>query len=292
MSETFDAFLAQAWADHADQPEAVAERLRTSLPPPDNAAQVAALSRLTVHLFGEHLGRFEEARERLGALAALPSVDGDAQSALRVGRATLNLAEGNPEPMIGFSAAEALRAESGAGSLCIGRSDIARGRAFIASARERLVALQDAKPADHRPLAVACNNMAWTLIEQGASRSADGTAAMVELALASREHWSHAGTWLEVERGDYGVARAYLAAGAPDEALRHAERCLAGCVANDAAPYEHFFAHEALARAHQARGDTAARQRHVEAAQSAFERLNGDDQAACRTALESLHTPA
>jgi hypothetical protein len=194
--------------------------------------------------------------------------------------------------MTGFSAAEVLRAESGAASVCVGRGDSARGRAFIASARSRLAALANAQPADHRPLAVACHNMAWVLIERGVARSADDTAAMVELARGSREHWSHAGTWLEVERGDYDVARALLAAGSPDEALHHAEQCLAGCVANDAAPFEHLFAHEALARVHHALGHGEAWQRHVQAAQSAFERLEADDRASCRSTLESLQALA
>ena len=290
MSEAFDAFVAQAWADHADHAETVAERLRTQAPTRRSSAQLAALARLTVHLFGEHLGLFDEARERLDALAGHAAADTEAMSTLRVGRATLNLAEGRAEPMTGFSTREALRAEAGAASLCVGRGDSTKGRAFIASARERLGALPDALPTDHRPLAVACNNLLWALFERGTARSAGDTAAMVEFARASREHWSHAGTWLEVERGDYGVACALMAAGAPEEALRHAEQCLAGCVANDAAPYEHFFAHEALARVHRARGDGVAAQHHLQAAQAAFDRLGGDEQAACRAALQALQT--
>ena len=290
MSEVFDAFLAQAWADHAEHAEVVAERLRSHTPPPGNAAQVAALSRLTVHLFGEHLGLFDEARERLDTLAGHASADADASSALRGGRAILNLAEGRAEPMTGFSTSEALRAEAGAASLCVGRGESTKGRDFIASARQRLAALPDAQPADHRPLAVACNNMLWALVERGAARNTDDATAMVDFAHASREHWSHAGTWLEVERGDYGVACALLEAGAPDEALRHAEQCLASCVAHEAAPYEHFFAHEALARVHRARGDDGAARHHVQAAQAAFDRLDGDDQTACRAALQALQT--
>jgi tetratricopeptide (TPR) repeat protein len=290
MSEAFDAFVAQAWTDHADHAEAVAERLRLQTPPPGSSDQVAALSRLTVHLFGEHLGLFDEARERLDALAGHGPADAEALSALRVGRATLNLAEGRAEPMSGFSDSEALRAEAGAASLCVGRGESTKGRVFIASARNRLAALTDALPADHRPLAVACNNMLWALVERGAARNTDDAAAMVDFAHASREHWSHAGTWLEVERGDYGVACALLEAGAPDEALRHAEQCLASCVAHEAAPYEHFFAHEALARVHRARGDDGAARHHVQAAQAAFDRLDGDDQTACRAALQALQT--
>ena len=292
MNDGFDAFLARAWQDHAEQPEAVAERLRErGTPVPSSAAQLSGLARLIVHLFGEHLGRFDEARERIDTLACSGAADDDeARSALRVARASLNLAEGRPDPMNGLSAAESARAEGGAAALCVGRGDSPRGRAFIASARERLAALPNALPADHRPLAVACNNLAWTLIERGPARSADDTAAMVEFARASREHWAIAATWLEVERADHAIACALLASGAPDEALVVAERCLAGCVDHEAPPFELFFAHEALARVHHARGDTLPRQHHAQAAQTAFERLGSDDQAACRAALDALRT--
>ena len=290
MNDGFDAFLARAWDDHADQPEAVAERLRESgTPTPASAAQVSGLARLIVHLFGEHLGRFDDARERIATLArGAAADDSDARSALRVARATLDLAEGRPHPMNGLSVAESARAEGGAAAICVGRGDSTRGRALIASARERLAALPNALPGDHRPLAVACNNLAWTLIERGPARSPDDAAAMVEFARASREHWSVAGTWLEVERADHAIACALLASGALNEALVAAERCLAGCVAHDAPPHEIFFAHEALARVHHARGDKLARQHHAQAARTAFERLGSDDQAACRSALDAL----
>jgi hypothetical protein len=291
MSESdFDAFLARAWADHGDHASAVAERLRAG-PVPDSPARVKALARLEVHVFGEHLGRFDEARARLDRLADLPAAaDDEVRSALRVGRATLDLAQGRPEPTAGLSAAEALQAESGAAALCNGRSERGQARTLIASARRRLRGMADAPPALHRPLAIACNNMSWSLIERGAARDADDTAAMLELAQASREHWSQAGTWLEVERADYTLARASLEAGDGDAALVHAERCLAACAANEAPLFEQFYAHEALVRVHLARHDAAAAQRHLEQLHAVFERLDADDQAACgpvRAALDA-----
>lgn len=281
--------MAQAWADHADQAEAVAERLRTQTPAPAAPEHVRALARLVVHLLGEHLGRFDDARWRLAALEHHPlASDAAARSELRVGRAALNLAEGTDQPLASFGAGEAVRAQSAAAAICVGRGQSERALAFIAAARQRLADLTDAVPADHRPLAVACNNMAWALHERGAARSAADTAAMLDIAAASRAHWSRAGGWLEVERADHCLAHAHLAAGRPHEALRHAAQCLAACIGHDAAPLEHFFGHEALARVQHARGDATARDHHVQAAGSAFERLAADDQAACRTALDAL----
>jgi hypothetical protein len=290
MSETFDAFLARAWADHADRSEAVADRLRTQTPAPGKPEHLSALARLVVHLLGEHLGRFDDGRWRLAALAGHALANADVQSALRVSQATLTLAEGRVLPMDGLSASERLRAEAGAAAICLGRGQTDRALAFLAAAREGLAALPQSTPADHRPLAVACNNMAWELQERGAALSAVDTAAMLDIAAASRFHWERAGTWLEVERAEYCLAITHLSAGQPDTALRHAAQCLAGCIDHDAPPYEHFFGHEALARVQQARGDAAARDHHVQAAEAAYDRLGADDQSGCRAALDTLRS--
>lgn len=281
--------MARAWADHADAPDAVAQRLQTDTPAPTTPAQVGALARLVVHLLGEHLGRFADGRWRLIALEDHPLArDPAARSELRVGRAAMSLAEGVAARMADFTPAETVRAQSGAAAICVGRGQSDRALAFIAAARQRLADLPAATVADHRPLAVACNNMAWELHDRGAARSAAETAAMLDIAAASRAHWSQAGTWLEVERADYGLALANLSAGQLDEALRHAAQCVAACIGHDAPPFEHFFGHEALARVQHARGDTVGRDHHVAAARSVFDRLGADDQAACRGTLDAL----
>ena len=133
--------------------------------------------------------------------------------------------------------------------------------------------------------------MAWGLHERGDARGPDETAAMLEIAAASREHWRQAGTWLEVERADYCLAMTHLSAGRAEDALRHAAQCLAACIAHEAPPYELFFGHEALARVQHARGDAAASAHHRQAAQSAYEQLDPDSQGSCRSTLESLLAP-
>lgn len=288
MSTSFDAFVAQCWADHAAHPEEVAQRLRTLTPAPSEPAHLSALARLVVHVLGEHLGRYDDARWRVEALGTHLLADAGVQSALRVAMATLDLAQhGEPAVQV-LDGAERVRSEAAAAALCIGRGQSARALRLLATARQRVASMLRAAPADHHPLAVACNNMAWELHARGAARSAEDTAAMLDIAAASRAHWAHAGTWIEVERADYCLALTHLDAGQPDAALHHAAQCLTACITHDAPPYEHFFGHEAMARVQAARGDRLAFVHHAAAARAAFERLAGTEQSECRGALEGL----
>lgn len=288
MSTSFEAFVAQCWADHGVHPEEVAERLRTLTPAPGEAAHLAALARLVVHVLGEHLGRFDDARWRLEGLRGHPLADAGVHSTLRVAQSTLDLAQhGEPAGPV-LDPAERLRSEAAAAALCIGRGQSARALRLLATARQRVASLPRATPADHRPLAVACNNMAWELHARGKARSAEDTAAMLDIAAASRVHWAQAGTWVEVERADYCLALAHLDAGLADTALHHAAQCLTACITHDGPTYEHFFGHEAMARVQAARGDHAATMHHVAAARAAFGDMASGEQSECRGALEGL----
>jgi hypothetical protein len=288
MTQAFDAFLQQAWADHAALPAAVAARLRTDTPPPRSPQQLAALARFVVHLCGEHLGAFDDGRWRLAALAGHPLADDTVQSALRVGTTALTLAEGRAADTRGCSVDEQVRSEAAAAAICLGRHQTERAMALLRAARKRLAALPKADAAVHRALAVACNNMAWELHDRANARHARDTAAMLDVAAASRVHWSQAGTWLEIERADYGLALCHLSAGQVDRALHFAAQCLAACTHNDAPAYERFFAHEALARVQHARGDAAACASHVAAAELEFGKLDASDHRACVAALAGL----
>jgi hypothetical protein len=288
----FDTFLARAWTDHATRGEAVARRLRTRTPPPQSPAQLSALSRFVVHLLGEHLGRFDDARWRLAALRTHALADDSVQSDLRVGEATLNLGQGADDAATHLNAAEIVRAESGAATLCLGRGQLDRALDFIDRAAARLAALPDPQPQDHRPLAVACNNMAWELQALGSQRSPTQTQAMLRIAAASREHWSRAGTWLHIERAEYCLALTHLSAGLFDDAWRHAGQCLAVCLHHRAPPMEHFYAHEAMAQVHHARREAAELAHHAQAMHDALARMSADDRTTCAGALDAVRALA
>jgi hypothetical protein len=217
-----------------------------------------------------------------------PLVNDAVQSDLRVARATLAIAERRRSATQRLSATETVRAESTAAAMCLSRGQLERALGLIASAAQRLANLPEAKPQDHRPLAVACNNMAWELEEFGAQRSEAQTQAMLNIAAASREHWSRAGTWLHIERAEYCLAFTHLSAGLHDQAWLHAAQCLAVCLRHHAAPFEHLSAHEAMARVHHARGEEAELAHHAQAMWDVFDRLNADDQAACREVVDDV----
>jgi hypothetical protein len=288
-ASVFDDFIARAWNDHATRSDAVARRLRTRTPPPQTPAQIAQLVRFVVHLVGEHLGRFDDARWRLDALRTHPLADAQVQAALQVASVTLDIGEGRSDVARGLDAAQAVRAEAAAAALCLGRGQVPRAEHLLSRARGRVAALLAPTPQDHRPLAVACNNMAWTLHEIGAQRSVEQTEAMLRLAKASREHWSRAGGWLEIERAEYALALTHLSAGLHDDAWRHAGQCLAVCLHHAAPPYELVYAHEAMALVHQARREAGELAHHAQSLQSAFERMKADDRAACQGVRDAVH---
>src|SRR5687768_4574722 len=123
MASSFDTFLQRAWADHADQSAAVAQRLRTDTPAPESTKQLAALVQLVVHLCGEHLGAFDDGRGRLAALASHPLADTGVQSALRVGAASLTLAETGQADRSDFTLEELIRSEAAAATISLGRHE-------------------------------------------------------------------------------------------------------------------------------------------------------------------------
>jgi hypothetical protein len=211
-----------------------------------------------------------------------------AVSELRVSHAALSFACRRPGTDAALSPPERVRALGSAAAICLGRGEAAHSLRLIAAARAELGRMPGASAADHRPLAVACNNMTWELHDRGDARTPGDTDAMLEIAAACRDHWRHAGTWLEVERADYGLAMTHLSARRADDAMRHAAQCLAACIAHEAAPYELFYGHEAMARVQHARGDTVACAHHRRAAQAAFDQLDADTQGGCRGSLDRL----
>lgn len=286
----FDAFLDQAWADHAAQPAAVAERLATQgLALLQQESQVGALASLALHVQGQHLGHWQAGAQFQQQLAALPLLAGGSSTAQTLQRfaTVLAWAGGGPDPRGTLPSSGAARITAMA-AMALTEHDSTRARSLLdeATAAVQAAALSDTDPAV-RALAVAGNNMAGTL-EDLPTRSAAQRALMILAAQTGRHFWAKAGGWLETERAEYRLARTWLKAGDAQLALQHARLCLDIVQAHGDVPLEHFFGLEALALAQHAAGDTAGLAVTVAAAARAFAALDESDQGWCRAALNTV----
>lgn len=288
MGITFDDFLAAAWAEHADDPAAVAARLAAQAPGLlTQASQLPPLAALVHHVCGEHLGDWTQGLAQLQRLREHPAGAGDADAAAAIARcrASLALCAGLADERAGMAVSDRVRVGALAAANLAGR-DTSRASALLAEALAEGAGLDAVDPAQ-RALAVTANNLACTL-EEKAGRSAAERDLMIAAAQAARRHWALAGTWLETERAEYRLAMSWLQAGDAAQARRHAEACLAIVGANGNAPLERFFGHEALALAARGAGDSAAADDAVAAARAAFDEIDEGDRAWCRATLDRL----
>jgi hypothetical protein len=53
----FETFMTEAWSEHADEPESVAQRLENTPQIVQELAQIPRIAQLAAHVLGEHLGR-------------------------------------------------------------------------------------------------------------------------------------------------------------------------------------------------------------------------------------------
>ena len=286
----FDTWIDGVWRTHADDPAAVAAQLDTGAGVATTPAQLARLVQLGNHLLGEHLGRYADGRAWLDRLRGHAQCRDDAAAAVATARASLALCEadggaGAEAAVAQLAPADRVRARATAAGHVVER-DAPRAAALWRDAITAADALPDgAAPA--RALAVAGNNIACTL-EERAQRSPDERDLMLAAAEAARRWWQVAGGWLEVERAEYRLAMASLAAGDAARAVRHAAQCRQIVDANGSVPFERFYACEAQVLAARAAGDAAGAADALAAAHAAFAALDADDRDACRGTLDRL----
>ena len=283
----FDDWLEQAWAEHADNPAAVAARVADEGPGRvAKAADLGALARLTHHVYGEHLQRWREGREMLQRLARHER-GAAAADTLRLLDAGLALAGHLEDPRLGLSPSERNRVTAMAAASLV-EHDPPRAAAMlhVAAGEVESKVLEDQDPAC-RALAVAGNNMASAL-EEKTSHSAAERELMLLAARTARTYWGRAGTWLETERAEYRLAKSWLKAGDPAQARHHARSCLDLVRQHEAPALEEFFAWEALGQAERAAGDGAGHAQALQQARAAFARLDEADRAWCLASLDAL----
>jgi hypothetical protein len=286
-------FLAQAEATHADQPAATAAALlaRAAALPAD--ADGARALRLAEHVALAHLA---DATPLAALLAAVPAelAQADATAAtLHRLRWSLALVTRTPVP----AAPPILhrwRALQNVVLALAAQQRWAEATALLAA--DEQAARADGSGEAGRAYASSVNNVAMELQTSGpppgAPRDADRDALMLLAATIARRAWGHAGTWQHAERAEYRLALCHAVAGQGAAAVHHARLCLAGCEAAgaEADAVEHFFAQEALVRAHHAAGDSSGAAAARARMQALLPQIDSADglRAWCADALASL----
>jgi hypothetical protein len=284
-----DSFLASAWNDHGDRPQEVAHRIAASRQVVTAPGQLPRFAGLVTHVFGEHLGQWDQGIELLQSMRGLAADDQAAGRSLDRGIATLRYAGGEtgaPESLAGEDRVSVLAAVA---AIFAGRNDFAAALSAYAQAlRWAQPTLPHGSPAI-RSLAIGGNNLAAAL-EEKKDRNATETQGMVAAAEAGLKYWKQAGTWLEEERAEYRLTRSLLQVGQPNAAIRSAKRCIEVCESNDAPAFEKFFGHAVLALAQRSAGDDGAFAASRHRALQLFEQVPEDERQWCKTQLDELGT--
>lgn len=271
---SFDAFLKQAWSDHGEHAAEVAERVQSAHGMVETAANVMALAGLVTHVFGEHLARWQDGESELRRLMSHPACahSPDAQRAVARSIGTLRLGAGSNDALDDLNESDRAQAYAVAASALSAQGDLLRGAAYYDLAVE--LGGHGIEPGDPavRSLAITSNGLAVTLLNK-AARDRRETDLMLRAARESRKFWELAGTWLNMERAEWVLAKALLSAGDQAGAAQHAKACLDLSLANQAPPFELFFAHEAVALVRHAQGDDAGFMAARDAALAAYDQL-------------------
>lgn len=287
-------FLNQAWRDHATQSEAVAQRLSTGLALITGEGQAAQLAALGVHVLGEHLGRWQDARAFLTELSSRSEAALDKRAIAR-SRASIEYCCESAEAFENALAAAQdeslpkdsprIRALAVAASACAAQGKTALAMRAFDEALAAAAYKPDAKDPAAQSLAMTGNNLACEL-EERSTRSPQETELMLRAATIAREYWAIAGGWLETERAEYRLARSHVAAGLGAQALEHARACLTICEQNKAEAFELFFAWEATIWAAVAAKDGEAAKNARSQAEALISVLDPQDQSYARSCLE------
>ena len=145
-------------------------------------------------------------------------------------------------------------------------------------------------PLAERKLASELFTLTWDFLGMPVRTPAQDD-SMIHAAHASRWHWGKVGGPEQWAIGDWLCSRVYAVLGRGDQAMYHAERCLAVCDEYDVGSFVPASAHEALARAHAVRGDMDAARAERNLSYGAAIDLDDDDRGVIEGDLATLPIP-
>ena len=127
----------------------------------------------------------------------------------------------------------------------------------------------------HRFCAAELFNRTRSLLDSH-DRSPEEDAAMIDMAHASRWHWSIVGAPVNLARGSWQISRVNAVLGRAEPARIHAEQYLAECERHALSEFDRAFAHEAIARACACDGDSEGVATHVQYGLAAAEQVESE----------------
>ena len=246
---------------------------------------VMAITRLIVHVCGEHLGEWPRGIELLRKLKNNASIKDPSE--MNRYMAILNLGN-NPNTSIdNFSPSDQARIYAATASALANLGGLKIAGKFLKLSAEIIsTQLTNEDPAN-KALAITGNNIACSL-EDKPERQESEVELMILAANTGRKYWEIAGTWKEIERAEYRLSQTYFKAGRLDESLLHAKVCLEINSQNNNEALEIFFGYEALAMVERELKNMSAFNTALDKMKLAFASLSVEDQSWCKASLLKL----
>lgn len=284
----FNTYLNKAWSDHAKDSQGVARHIEQGLLLVKTSDELGQLARLSTHVFGEHLGLWTEGLLFLTKLKNHSLANESSNNSIKVFEASLNLSGNLTTDFSQLSSSEQVRVLSISASAVYEQGRSEKAKEYFLRALDLAQSGLDKKDLAHRALAIAGNNLACSL-EEKPQRNSNETELMILAAQIGRKFWEIAGSWTEVERAEYRLAKTFLLANKLENSFIHAQNCIEICKSNSAPPLEFFFGFECLALVEKAKGDKVGYNNAVQNMKQYFEHLSEDDKSWCKSELEKFN---
>ncbi len=281
---TFKEYIRSAWMNHAKDPRSVADDIRNNFNLMVSEEDVLKMAHLIVHVCGEHLGDW------LLGLELIKKLKNNAQikdkPAMSRFKAILELGNNPNFPINHFSNSDQVQIMATTASALANLGGLKNAEKFLNLSCELLPSLPSGDPA-YKSLAATSHNVAGALLELE-HLSPVQTQLMIRSAVISRTNWEIAGTWVEVERAEYHLAKVFYKALKFEDGLKHAQACRDIVKSNGDVPLEKFFACEIMALAHKHLKNLTAFESFKLEMKETFSILAPEDQAWCKESLDKL----
>jgi hypothetical protein len=275
----FEAFIAEAWNQHASDPGNVAKSLVSEMKAfASTSDQIAQIARLGVHVFGEHLGQWDEGVDFLKMLLKIDSIKIDDQVVKSILRSI---------DMLRFAKEESLSLDHWQTSdrvMILVQASVAMSEFGhfdrLKNTFQKAVAVAESISSHDDPcfkqISISANNLAANF-EVKPNRDSDQSDFMIFCAQIARKYWEIVGTWKEVERAEYRLAKSFIASNDLRSALIHGQQCLEIVSEHGQDPLEMFFAYEVLGQVEKKRQNHHGYEIAVSEQCKVFDLLTDDD---------------